>query len=70
VRALMSSVAGLIVSRRIDQQGRELSEWSISGVAVEPQRQLQGVGSRLVVEAIEEATTSAVGLYGSNLGRS
>ena len=54
---------GYVKLRRVDDKESGAMELAISGIAVEPEWQRQGVGSRLVGEAIEEAKRrGAIGL--------
>lgn len=46
---------GYVKLRRVDSKESGAMELAISGIAVEPEWQCQGVGSRLVGEATEEA---------------
>jgi ribosomal protein S18 acetylase RimI-like enzyme len=46
---------GYVKLRRIDGEESNAGELAISGIAVEPEWTRQGVGSRLVAAAIEEA---------------
>jgi ribosomal protein S18 acetylase RimI-like enzyme len=72
---------GYVKLRRIAEEVSEPTELTISGIAVALERQHQGIGSRLVGAAIEEATrrgavrltlhvlatnASAIGLYESH----
>lgn len=47
---------GYVKLRRITEGGADLPELTIGGIAVEPERQRQGIDGRLVAEAVEEAT--------------
>jgi ribosomal protein S18 acetylase RimI-like enzyme len=46
---------GYVKLRRVDGKESGVMEFAISGIAVEPEWQRKGIGSRLVAEAIEEA---------------